>query len=221
MSQKTALVLGATGMVGTELVKLISAKKYYQTINLLTRRPINLSDQTINQQVIDFDQLEKYADLFQVQDVYICLGTTIKAAKTKEAFRKVDYEYVVEAAKLAKRGNTEKLLLITAAGADPKSRVFYSRVKGEVEETLKSMKLHSLHIFRPSLLLGDRNEFRLGEAVMGKASSIFTKIMIGPLRPYRPIHAATVAAAMFKSAQTDQLGTHVYPSKEIERMGSS
>ena len=221
MSQKTALVLGATGMVGTELVKLLSSKKYYQTINLLTRRPLNLSDPTINQQVIDFNQLEQYTDLFQVQDIYICLGTTIKKAKTKEAFRKVDYEYVVEAAKLAKRGNIEKLLIITAAGADPKSRVFYSRVKGEVEEALKNMELHSLHIFRPSLLLGNRNEFRLGEAVMGKASSVLTKVMIGPLRPYRPIHAATVAAAMFKTAQTNQQGTHVYPSIDIQRLGSS
>lgn len=221
MSQKTALVLGATGMVGMELVKLISAHKYYQTINLLTRRPINLPDQTIKQQVIDFDQLEKYADLFQVQDVYICLGTTIKAAKTKEAFRTVDYEYVVEAAKLAKRGNMEKLLIITAAGADPRSRVFYSRVKGEVEETLKSMGLPSLHIFRPSLLLGDRKEIRLGEAMMGKASSFLARIMIGPLQPYRPIHAATVAAAMFKTAQTTQQGTHVYSSKDVERLGSS
>jgi len=221
MTQKTALVLGATGVVGTELVKILIATKTYQTINLITRRPIDITDQTIKQHVIEFDQLHNYGDVFQVHDVFICLGTTIKAAKTKAAFRKVDYEYVVEATKLAKQAESEKVLLITATGANPKAHAFYSRVKGEVEETLKSMQLNSLHIFQPSLLLGDRKEFRLGEAVMGKASKLLTKIMIGPLRPYRPIQAKTVASAMAKTAQTNTQGIYVYPSYQIERIASN
>lgn len=152
--------------------------------------------------------------------MFICLGTTIKKAKTKEAFRKVDYEYVVEAGKLANAAKVENVLVISAMGADSKSKFFYSRVKGEMEETLKQLELNSLHIFRPSLLLGERNELRIGEKVSGKLISIFKFLLIGPLRPYRAIHAKKVATAMSVAAQSLSTGTNVYHSNEIEKLAN-
>ncbi|MGE7602874.1 NAD-dependent epimerase/dehydratase family protein [Peribacillus sp. NPDC097675] len=220
MTKKTALILGATGVVGTQLINVLSTNKNYETIHLLSRREFDFKDPICELHIVNFDNLEQYVDLFYVNDVFICLGTTIKKAKTKEAFRKVDYDYVIEAGKLAKVVNVDNLLVISAMGADVKSKFFYSRVKGEMEETLKQLKLNSLHIFRPSILLGDRSELRIGEKVTGTLSSFFKFLLIGPLRPYRAIRAKTVATAMSIAAQSSSTGNHVYHSNEIEKLTS-
>jgi uncharacterized protein YbjT (DUF2867 family) len=216
--KKSALVLGATGLIGKELVNIISEQNEYEKIHLFVRKPIELPSEVCEIHIINFDSLNHYHELFKVTDVFCCLGTTIKVAKTKEAFRKVDYEYPVEAAKLATENGAEKFLIVSSMGADPKSLFFYSRVKGDVEETLKSLNLPSLHIFRPSLLLGEREEFRLGEKVAEKVSGVMNKLMIGPLRPFRGIQARKVAAAMAVMAQSNKKGNHVYLSHEIDSM---
>ena len=218
MTKKTALVLGATGVVGTQLVNVLSTNENYEAIHMLTRKELKYKNPTCKVHIVDFDNLEQYADLFRVHDVFICLGTTIKKAKTKEAFRKVDYDYVVEAGKLAKSAGVRNLLVISAMGADSSSKFFYSRVKGDMEETLKQLKLNSLHIFRPSLLLGERNELRIGEKISGQLSSAFKYLLIGPLRPYRAIQAKTVATAMSIAAQSRSTGNQVYHSNEIESL---
>ncbi|MFP7298167.1 oxidoreductase [Neobacillus niacini] len=217
-TKKSALVLGATGLIGKELVKILNESEQYEKIRLLVRRPIDLESAICEEHIIDFNELHKYTELFQVTDIFCCLGTTIKAAKTKEAFRKVDYDYPVAAAKLAKENGAEKVLVISSMGADPKSLFFYSRVKGDLEAALISLNLPSLHIFRPSLLLGERSEFRLGEKIAEKSSGVMNKLMIGPLLPYRGIQARKVAAAMSFVAQSKKLGNHVYLSNEIESM---
>ncbi|MEY9867505.1 uncharacterized protein YbjT (DUF2867 family) [Peribacillus sp. B2I2] len=220
MTTKTALILGATGVVGTQLVKEISKSKIYKEIYLLTRREMKFTEPKCTGHVVDFENLSKYADLFNVTDVFICLGTTIKNAKSKEAFRKVDYNYVIEAAKMAKASDVEKLLVITAMGADSKSKFFYSRVKGDVEGTLQHLELNSVHIFRPSLLIGERKEFRAGEKISGMLSSFAKFLFVGPLRPYRAIEANKVAAAMYAAAQTTARGYHFYNSDEIEKLAT-
>ncbi|MFE4811617.1 NAD(P)H-binding protein [Peribacillus simplex] len=216
MTNKTALILGATGLVGTQLVKELSDSKIYSEIHLLTRSEMKITDAKCIGHVVDFDNLSKYADLFKVSDVFICLGTTIKKAKSKEAFRKVDYDYVIEAAKMAKTANVEKLLVITAMGANSKSKFFYSRVKGDVEGTLQHLELNTVHIFRPSLLLGERKEFRAGEKISGLISTFAKYVFVGPIRSYRAIEANKVAAAMYTAAQTAVKGYHFYNSDEIE-----
>ncbi|MFE0507584.1 NAD(P)H-binding protein [Peribacillus butanolivorans] len=218
MTIKTALILGATGVVGTHLVKELSNSNNYKEIHLLTRREIESKEPNCEVHVVEFDNLVRYADLFNVTDVFICLGTTIKKAKSKEAFRKVDYEFVIEAAKMAKASNVEKFLVITAMGANSKSKFFYSRVKGDVEGTLQQLELNSVHIFRPSLLLGERKEFRAGEKISGMIGSIARFLFVGPLRPYRAIEANKVAAAMYAAAQKQTLGYHFYNSDEIEKL---
>lgn len=220
MTEKTALVLGATGVVGTQLLKRLCTSKDYQTIHLFTRRELEYKDSVCKVHIVDFDNMKEFADLFHVNDVFICLGTTIKKAKSKEAFRKVDYDYVVEAGKLAKAANVENVLVISAIGADSKSSFFYSRVKGDMEEILKQLKLNSLHIFRPSLLIGERKELRIGEKISGKLSSIFKFLLVGPLRPYRAIHVETVATAMSIAAKSVNSGNHVYQSNEIEELAN-
>lgn len=222
LNKKTALVLGATGLIGKELVNIISEKEEYEKIHLLVRRPIDLPSEICEVHLVNFDELPKYHELFKVNDVFCCLGTTIKKARSKEAFRKVDYEYPVEAAKLAKENGAETFLIVTAMGADSKSVFFYNRVKGQVEETLNKLNLPSLHIFRPSLLLGEREEFRFGEKLAERVSGVMNKLMIGPLRPYRGIQARKVAAAMAFIAQSNKKGNNVYHSHQIDSIvGSS
>ncbi|MGW6664265.1 NAD(P)H-binding protein [Peribacillus sp. NPDC055009] len=218
MTNKTALILGATGVVGTQLVKQLSNSKIYSEIHLLTRREMKFTEPKCTGHVVDFDNLSQYAYLFNVTDVFICLGTTIKKAKSKEAFRKVDYDYIIEAAKMAKTSNVEKLLVITAMGANSKSKFFYSRVKGDVEGTLQRLEMNTVHIFRPSLLLGEREEFRAGEKISGLLSTFVKFFFVGPLRPYRAIEANKVTAAMYAAAQTTAKGYHFYNSHEIEKL---
>ncbi|MEH7081835.1 oxidoreductase [Neobacillus drentensis] len=216
--RKTALILGATGLVGNELVKILIQQKNYEKIHLLVRRPMVSHDPLCEVHVVDFEQLHTYRELFQVTDVFCCLGTTIKKAKSKEAFRKVDYEYPVEAAKIAKRSEVEKFLIITAMGSNAKSSIFYNRVKGEVEESLDNLSLPSVHIFRPSLLLGDRKEFRFGEKIAAKTSAIINVLMVGPLRTYKAIEAKNVATAMAVVARVGKSGMNIYPSDKIEQI---
>jgi uncharacterized protein YbjT (DUF2867 family) len=216
--KKTAVILGATGLVGNELVNILIQQQNYEKIHLLVRRPPDSHDPVCEVHVVDFEQLYSYRELFQVTDVFCCLGTTIKKAKSKEAFRKVDYEYPVEAAKMACESGAEKFLMITAMGSNPKSRIFYNQVKGEVEESIRKLTIPSIHIFRPSLLLGKREEFRFGEKIAEKASSLLNLIMVGPLRPFKAIEAKNVAAAMAAMARTGKGGVNIYPSHEIERI---
>jgi uncharacterized protein YbjT (DUF2867 family) len=218
--KKTALILGATGLVGNELVNILIQQKVYEKIHIIVRRPMERNDPTCEVHVVDFDQLHKYPEFFQVTDVFCCLGTTIKKAKSKEAFRKVDYEYPVEAAKIACANGVEKFLIITAMGSNPKSRIFYNQVKGEVEETVSKLNIPSVHMFRPSLLLGKRDEFRFGEKIAEKASPFLNLLMVGPLRSFKAIEARNVAAAMAAVADSGKSGVNIYPSHLIEQIAS-
>ena len=218
IGKKTALVLGASGLVGNELVKTLIQQNNYEKIHLLVRRPVEFNDPSCEEHIVDFNQLHKYQELFQVTDVFYCIGTTIKKAKSKEAFRKVDYEYTVEAAKISSKSGVEKFLIITAMGSNSKSLIFYNQVKGQVEEALRKLIIPSVHIFRPSLLLGERTEFRFGERIAEKASAFLNLLMVGALRPYKAIEARNVAAAMAAVAQTDKSGVNIYPSHKIERI---
>ncbi|WP_314588603.1 oxidoreductase [Paenibacillus terrigena] len=215
MENKTALVLGASGLVGAALVEILATRDYYQQIHLLVRRPLQLASGRCIQHVIDMDELQRYNHLFEVNDVFCCLGTTIKKAKSREAFRRVDYEYPVEAGQLAAQHHVDGYYIVTAMGASSRSSIFYSRVKGEVEDKLASLQLRSLHIFRPSLLTGNREEYRFGERVAEKISPFLNPLLVGPLKNYRSIKASTVALSMALTAEKPVKGTYVHLSHQM------
>jgi len=215
MGDKTALVLGASGLVGKALVEILASRNNYQRIHLVVRKPLQFTSERCVQHIIDMDQLQQYQQLFDVNDVFCCLGTTIKKAKTREAFRKVDYDYPVEAGRLAKSQHVDGYYIVTAMGANAASSIFYSRVKGEVEDKLATFGLPSLHLFRPSLLTGDREEYRFGERVAERISPFVNPLLRGPMRKYRSIEAKTVALAMALTAEKAAKGTHVHLSHEM------
>jgi uncharacterized protein YbjT (DUF2867 family) len=206
-ASRTALVAGATGLVGGELVRQLAAHGGYARVTALVRRPADLPD-TVVPLTADFERLEDVADQLAAGHVFCALGTTIRTAGSRAAFRRVDHDYVVSLARLARAHGARHFLLVSSVGADPRSRVFYSRVKGEVESAVQTLGYPSLTIVRPSLLLGPRSEFRLGEALVKP---------LGPLFPrrYRPVHARAVAATMIRAALEDRSGVRIVESREI------
>jgi len=221
MKSKTALLAGASGLVGTELLHILLESPNYEEVKVLVRKRLEIQHPKLEQILVDFNRLENYEEYFHMNDVYCCLGTTIKKAGSQEAFRKVDYEYPVKMAQLAKEQGAENFLIISALGADPKSKVFYSRTKGEVESVLKNMHLQALHIFQPSLLLGDRQEFRFGEKLAGMLSPLLSPLLFGKLKKYKPVSARRVAYAMYQVGQTTQSGHFTYPSNRIFELSRS
>jgi uncharacterized protein YbjT (DUF2867 family) len=213
---RNALIAGATGLVGKHLLSMLLNSKDYKKVYVLSRRPLGEEHPKLEEVIIDFDRLPEQ-ELPAADDVFCCLGTTMKKAGSKEAFRQVDFVYPYELARKAGENGAEQYLLVSAMGANRGSFFFYNRVKGEVEEGISKLSGYkSISIFRPSLLLGEREEKRLGEVIASKLMRFIKPLMIGPLRKYRGIHARTVANGMLKAAQQQQRGVQVYESEEIK-----
>lgn len=216
---KTCLLLGATGLVGSHCLQLLCNDPNYEKITVLVRSNLNIEHEKVSVIKINFDYMERYEQYFEVDDVFCCLGTTMKKAKTKSNFRKVDFFYPLNAATLAKKMGAKQFLLISAVGAKADSMFFYNEVKGRLEDSISEINLNSIHILKPSLLIGKRNEFRLGEQLGIWFSPIFTFLLKGPLLKFRPIKASIVARAMLKIANSDVRGIYYYSGQELFTLG--
>jgi uncharacterized protein YbjT (DUF2867 family) len=199
---KTALILGVTGLVGDHLLNILGDDERYSHITCLVRKPMAFKitqklQNRLQPIVIDFDNLQDYQGYFAVDHVYVCLGTTLKKAGSKEAFRKVDFELVHVAAQLSRAQSAGSFVWISSVGASAKSSSFYLRVKGELENAIFGMSgLENAATVRPSVLLGDRNESRPGERLGVIFGNAIAPLLCGPLKKYRPVHAQTVAKQM-------------------------
>lgn len=215
---KTALIAGASGLTGSFCLQLLLQNPAYKTVISLVRKPVPLTHEKLKQITVNFDCLEDHADAIAADDVFCCLGTTIKKAGSQANFRKVDYDYVVNTAKAALNNGAKRFLLVSAMGASAGSSIFYSRVKGETEDAIQQLAYDEVHIFRPSLLLGNRHEHRLGESMAMAAFKVIGFAMLGPLAKYKGIEAADVAKAMVAVAQSGKKGMHIYLSDEIQHI---
>jgi uncharacterized protein YbjT (DUF2867 family) len=220
--RKTAIVAGATGLIGNELVKYLLDDPYYGRVVALVRKKIQLEHPKLIQTITDYEDLEPVikGDLAG-SDLFCSLGTTIKKAKSKEQFRKVDLEYPMKLGRLAAAYKAANFLIVSAMGANAESNIFYSQVKGQVEEGLVQLQLPSLHIFRPSLLLGNRTEARMGEKIGSALSVVAAPLMVGGLRKYKPIHVKVVARGMIQAAKLGNKGVHRYQYELIEELANS
>jgi len=206
----TALLAGATGLVGSHVLRLLLTDSHWSHVVTVARRTTPQRHEKLEQRIVNLGALESLADLPRVDDVFCCLGTTIKQAGSQEAFRRVDYDYIVGFAGAGLRAGGTQFLLVSAIGADPASRVFYSRVKGDAEAAVRRLPYRGVQLFRPSLLLGERAEFRPGERIAMLLAPVVKLALAGPLRRYRPIRAATVAGAMVRIAQEAPRGPNVF-----------
>ncbi|MCK6204090.1 NAD(P)H-binding protein [Bacillus infantis] len=218
---RKALILGATGLTGGHLLELLLGSGQYSQIKVISRRPLSIEHPKLTVYIGGFSSLEEMGDAFKADDIFCCIGTTIKKAGSKDAFRETDLEYPLKAAHLAQEAGAARFLIISSMGADTDSKFFYNKVKGQMEEQLKTLNAFSLHIFRPSLLVGDRAEFRLGE----KAGEVFLKaagpFMKGKLQKYKSIKALDVAKGMAAAAIRDKearKAAMIYDSDEIARL---
>ena len=210
----SVLLVGATGLVGRECLRLLLADPGYSRIIVVTRRPLSpeVRSPKLETHVIDFDHLNEYDELFEVDAIICALGTTIRQAGSRTRFRTVDYEYPLAFGRLGRRRGCEHFLVVSALGANPRSRVFYNRVKGELEDALRALNYPRLTIVRPSLLLGPRAELRLGEEVAKRVTR-----WLGPLVPrqYKPVEARAVATALVRVAKERGSGARVMESWEL------
>ena len=217
---RVALLLGATGLVGSHCLHLLLPDTAYARVRVLVRRPLGQRHPRLEAHQVDFDRLEENAGLFAVDDVYSCLGTTMARAGSEAAFRRVDHDYPVQAGELAVANGAEQYMMVSAIGADPQSRIFYNRVKGEAEAAVKRLPFRAVWVLRPSLLLGDRQELRVGERLASAVSRPLAPLLVGRFRRYRPIDAEAVAQAMIRLAHQHGTGG-VVESDEIERLAET
>ena len=214
---RTALLLGGSGLVGGFCLQRLLEEERYTKIISLGRRELPVSHPKLSQHSIAFESLESI-DLHPIDDVFCALGTTIGKAGSQEAFRRVDFDFTVAAARLGMKHGAQQFGLVSSISADPKSGNFYLRTKGEVEKAIMDLYYPALRIFRPSLLVGDRKESRLGEKLAIYASKVLQYALVGSLRKYRPIEAATVANAMVAAGKSGDTGVHIYEFDEIKRL---
>lgn len=212
---RRVLLAGATGLVGRELNALLGADPGVREVVALVRRPLPDAARhpRLRDAVVDFEALaalEARADLFAVDQVVCALGTTIKQAGSQEAFRRVDFEYPLRIATLALAHGARHFLLVSALGADAGSRVFYNRVKGELEDAVRALGFRGVTIARPSLLEGDRADVRAGEVLASKLAFLI------PGR-WKPVHARQVARAVVQAAARDAKGVHIMENQELRR----
>lgn len=217
---RSALLVGATGLIGGSLLELLLTDDAYGTVNVLSRRRLKFDEPKLHQMNLHFDDLEQAESLMSVQDIFCCLGTTIKKAGSQQSFRKVDFDYPARLAQLGLKHGVEQFLIVTSVGANPNSHLFYIRVKGEVERAITGHPFRSVHIFRPSILDGGHAEYRFGERVGLSVMKALSFLAVGGFRKYRPINPESVARAMIAAAKAGAQGTSVYESDMIERMGT-
>jgi uncharacterized protein YbjT (DUF2867 family) len=213
-STKSILVTGATGLIGRSLIKLLQQDQYFNEIIILSRRrvPEWTKDKRIQQHIVDLSNPSGYRNIVKADTVVSALGTTIKKAGSQDKFREVDYQMPLNLAQAASANNCSSFILVSAVGSSPDSRVFYNKVKGEVERDLVKIKFKSIHILHPSLLLGERNEKRIGE----KIGQIFMPLMSFLIpEKYRPVQADVIAKRIIQLAKSDKQGIYHYEGKDL------
>lgn len=216
----TATLVGATGLIGSHLLQALLTDNYFDTIRILIRRPIDITHPKLEKKIVDFNDSDSLLVALSNSDVLFCaIGTTQKKVKgDKNAYRKIDFDIPVKLARFCNMTGCKKFILVSSAGANSKSMNFYQRLKGETDEAVKEVGPTTIHIMRPSLLLGDRKEFRLGENI-GKTLMTTLSFLIPD--KYKAIHAKNVARVMLALAKKNEEGYFIHENSEIIHLSNN
>jgi uncharacterized protein YbjT (DUF2867 family) len=208
--KQRALLVGATGLVGSNILHLLAKDSTIGEVSALVRRSLPSQDKSpvVKELVADFERLQDHPEWFDVDMVFCALGTTIAKAKTQAAFRRVDFDYALTIAKLARSQGARHFLLVSAIGANPRSRFFYNRIKGELEDAILTLGYPSVTIARPSFLLGNRQEYRLGEHIAKNITWLFPSFMSG-------VQASQVASALVQAAHQSAAGVTILDNRTM------
>ena len=218
MNPRTAVLLGASGLVGGYCLRALLESAEWGRVVVLSRRELALPQSAkITQKIVDLHSLTA-TDFTGVQDVFCATGTTIRKAGSQEEFRRIDHEMPLAAARAALAAGAQQFVLVSSVGADPESKNFYLRTKGELERDLATLKFHAIHILRPGLLLGDRQEFRPGERLATRIAPLLNLTLYGPLKRYRSVAAEKVGKAMVGAARREKSGIFVHEYDQIVQL---
>ena len=213
----SCLVVGSTGLVGTLLVKELVLSDDFDLVVALVRETQFTNTGKLTEVKIDFNDPKALGNLQSVDHIFCCLGTTIRKAGSKEAFRYVDYELPVSFARWAEQTKAESFSIVTALGADSASKIFYNQIKGEVEDKIKEFNIPKIQIFQPSLILGKRIEFRVGELIGKAIFKTINPLFFGPLSKYRGIEAIAIARGMITYLKNSTNGINIIESNSISK----
>jgi uncharacterized protein YbjT (DUF2867 family) len=213
-----AIIAGSTGLIGSKLLQILLREPFYDEVLILVRKKINITHKKITQLVVNFEQLDSYADAINGHALFCCLGTTNKKTPDKAVYRHIDHDYPLHLAQLALKNRIEQYHLVSAIGANSGSSFFYPRIKGETEADIQQLGLPALHIYRPSMLVGDRQEKRPMEKTLIAIYKVIDPLLCGSWKKYRSITDEAVAIAMYTQSTKNNAGTFIYESDQIKQL---
>ena len=214
---KTALLFGSSGLVGGHLLNQLIKNNSYNKIKIFVRSVPKISDPKIEIILTDFDNLQNHKEDIKGDDCFFCIGTTKQNSPDKNEYRRVELELPKEIAQIAKSNSINSFVFVSSGYADPKSSGDYLKFKGEVEEEIKRLNFTKVGIMRPSFLLGDRKEKRVGEKIGIFVFKLLSPLLLGPLKKMKPIHSITVAKVMIRAAN-ENLEKNIFESNEIAEL---
>lgn len=215
---KKAIIAGATGLIGGELLKLLLENNDYQEVISISRRDLNVQHHKLVQLIINFDHLDQHINTLKADVIFCCLGTTRKKTPDLTLYHKIDYGYPVQLGQIAKLNKINQYHFVSSIGADSQRSNFYLKTKGEAESALAHLNLNCLHIYQPSALTGKRTEQRPLERFLGQLMPIVNPLLIGKFKKYRSIPGLTVAKAMYNLSLNNEPGIFIHPSDHIKQL---
>ena len=215
--QKNVLIIGASGLIGSELVQLLLRDDKIKSVKVFVRKTLAITDQKLREILVDFEHLEDFKDEFQGDSLFCCIGTTRKQTPDLAAYQAIDYGIVLAAANLAKSNQVPQLHLVSAIGADTSSKIFYNRLKGEIEKDLLELDFPNTVIYQPSMLIGKRSESRPAEFIAQKLMPFFDVFLLGKAQKYHSIEAKKVAESMLDNLHKPKDGATILRYSEMIR----
>jgi uncharacterized protein YbjT (DUF2867 family) len=213
---KSIIIIGASGLIGNEVLKLALENNEIEHITILVRNSLHLNHPKLIEVITDFKNLKDLETKIKCDALIFCLGTTRKKTPNPQEYKNIDFGLTINIAQLAQKQNVQQIHLISAIGADPKSKIFYNKLKGETEQALIKMDFPQTIIYRPSLLIGKRSEFRLGELIAQKLAPVFDVFLIGSLKKYHSISSNTIAKAVLNRILSEGEKTEIMEYNEIQ-----
>jgi uncharacterized protein YbjT (DUF2867 family) len=207
--QKNILLIGASGLIGSELVQLLLRDDKIKSVKAFVRKSLAITDQKLREILVDFEHLEDFKHKFQGDALFCCIGTTRKKTPDLEAYKAIDYGIVLTAASLARKNQVPQVHLVSAIGANISSKIFYNRLKGEIEKDVLKLDFPTTVIYQPAMLIGKRNESRPAEFIAQKLMPFFDVFLLGKAQKYHSIEAKKVAESMLDNLHKPQKGATV------------
>lgn len=214
---KKAIIAGASGLIGSHLLRQLLDGDAYAEVLVLVRKPLSLQHTKLSQLVLDFDKMDEYADKLTGDAVFSCLGTTVAQTPDKVLYRKIDHDYPIRLAQLALKNGVQQFHWVSSVGADATSSNAYLKLKGETEDDLKKVGTPSLHLYRPSMLTGRKEKMRFSESMINAIMMLANPLLMGGLTKYHSIPGSVVAKAMIQQSIDNETGTFIYQYNELKK----